>query len=56
LPGERERRTSKTLPSRKIAPLTASWGRDGWTGADTGEPERWGVVIGRIMPDRGVKV
>jgi hypothetical protein len=29
LPGERERRTSKTLPSRKIAPLTASCGRVG---------------------------
>jgi len=36
LPGERARRTSKTLLSRKIAPLTASWGRVGWTGEAKG--------------------
>jgi hypothetical protein len=32
LAGERARRTSKTLPSRKIAALTASWGYEGWAG------------------------
>src|ERR1700761_5354005 len=29
LPGDRARRTSRILPSRKIVALTASWGRGG---------------------------
>ena len=35
LAGDLARRTSRILPSRKIAAETASWGCDGWTGDAT---------------------
>jgi hypothetical protein len=50
LPGERERRTSNTLPSRKIAPLTASWGREIGAGEFKASSEKDG--FDPIMPDR----